>query len=530
MSNLQNKKIKPRVVKIGNWGGSATTDRPQAPSKTLDDYETQAEALIDLCNDIECFRNEMDEPCAGIKINGHTEIMKMQSRRFKLYLHKLYYDAFMKPPNADSVQQALGHLESKAMFEGVGHKLARRVGELNDAYYYDLANDNWEAVRIDKEGFRVLSQPPLLFFRTKNMRDQAVPDPTGSLDLVKKHFRFRSEDDLILFSVYLVSCFIPNIPHPLLVLAGEKGAAKSTSLRMLRAIVDPAKSDLTALPTSRDDLVISLANNYMPCFDNLDTLSAEKSDLLCMACTGGSFSKRTLYTNDDETIINFQRCVALNGTNVVVTRSDLMDRSIVLQVSRISPAERKDEKQVWRDFNRDLPKMLGGCLNTLSKAISIRPSVKIANLPRMADFAKWGFAIAEAAGIGGERFLEAYSRNQMRSNEEILSSHPVALTLIRFMRNKRIWQGDWTTLLEKLEKVAEKMNIRVHQKSWPAAPHALSRRMNDLKSNLEQAGIFFDTRKNDTKILTLTNVNVSDDQCSSGVSQQDQQVTRKPVK
>lgn len=516
MKTVPNNKVKSKNA--GARGSLNKANRKQAASKTPD-YETQAEALIDLSKNIECFRNEMEEPCAGVEIDGHTEIMNMRSRKFKLYLQKLYYDAFKKPPSADSVQQALDRLEVRAMFEGGRNKQARRVGELNGAYYYDLANDKWEAVRIDKKGVCILSQPPLLFQRTNNMSEQTVPELPGSLELVKKHFRFLSEDDLILFIAYLVFCFVPNLPHPLLVLAGEHGAAKSSSLRMLRAIVDPAKSKLIALPNSRDDLVITLTNNYLSCFDNLSTLSSDKSDLLCMSCTGGAFSKRTLYTNEGETIIDIQRNVALNGINVVVTRPDLLDRSIILQLSRIPDSERKDEKQVWQAFNSDLPKLLGGCLSTLSKAISILPSVNVANLPRMADFAKWGFAIAEAAGIGGDRFLKAYKRNLERSNEEVLSTHPVSITLVRFMKNRRFWKGDWTTLLEKLEKVAAKTNIRTHQKAWPAAPHALSRRMNEIKSNLEKAGIFFDTRKNDTKELTLTNENVPESKISNEVPQ-----------
>ncbi|MCY0903250.1 MAG: hypothetical protein OWU32_13900 [Firmicutes bacterium] len=88
------------------------------------------------------------------------------------------------------------------------------------------------------------------------------------------------------------------------------------------------------LPNTLSDLALSLAGNYMPSYDNLDTLSADKSDLLCVAATGGGFSKRTLYTDEDETILFFQRCVTLNGINVVATRPDLLDRSIVRSFDR----------------------------------------------------------------------------------------------------------------------------------------------------------------------------------------------------
>ena len=81
--------------------------------------------------------------------------------------------------------------------------------------------------------------------------------------------------------VYVVTCLVPNIPHAIPIIYGEKGAAKSTSLRVIRRIVDPAKKDLLTLPASKGDLPITLSHNYMPAFDNLDGLKAWQSDMLC---------------------------------------------------------------------------------------------------------------------------------------------------------------------------------------------------------------------------------------------------------
>ncbi|SFM25253.1 hypothetical protein SAMN03159341_12258 [Paenibacillus sp. 1_12] len=479
---------------------------PLSSSISLTDFDTHADALIFICKDMRKFRSEMEEPCAEVMIDGHTQIMKMDSSKFKLFLSKISYDTFNKLIGPDSIQQVITHFKSIAAFEGATEELSRRVGRLHGNIYYDLTNDAWEVVEINNKGFKILSKSPIPFFRSKNMRGQVTPDPNGSLlKLIKRHFRFKRTSDCILFTVYLVSCFIPNIPHPLLVLAGEHGAAKSTTMSMLRAIVDPAKNDLLSMPNGHDDLILALLNNYMPSFDNLDMISSEKSNILCMASTGGSFSKRALYTNDDEIIMSLRRCVTLNGINVVVSRPDLLDRSLISELGRISETERRSEEDVWSSFYEDLPQLVGACLNTLSKAMGIYPTVQLTSLPRMADFATWGFAIAEALGIGGTQFLEAYKKNQLRSNEEVLSTHPVAMTVLRFMKNKSKWKGDWTTLLAELENQALKMNIRTHQKSWPAAAHALSRRMNTIKSNLEQAGIYFDTRQGDTKELILEN-------------------------
>lgn len=292
----------------------------------------------------------------------------------------------------------------------------------------------------------------------------------------------------------MVSSFISDIPHPILVIHGEKGASKSTTQRMLRSLVDPATRDLLSLPTGKADLAITLQNNYMPCFDNLDVISAEKSDMLCTAATGGGFSKRKLYTDDDESIVEFKRVVTLNGINVVATRADLLDRSVLIELERIPKHERKTEKEVWETFEAVKPEILGSAMNALSKAMNIYDSVELDELGRMADFTIWGYAIAEAMGISGDTFLNAYLSNQDKANEEAISSNPVASSVMKLMAKCPSWVGSVESLLSELIGIATVNNINMKVKVWPRAPHVLTMRLNEIKSNLEQVGITYGIR------------------------------------
>jgi len=349
------------------------------------------------------------------------------------------------------------------------------------------------------------------------MAQQKTPDfsakPQDLLLLVRHHFRFKEESDLALFTVYLVSCFVASISRVILVLFGEKGAAKSTTMRMIKALVDPAIQDLLSMPTSKQDLAIILANTYMPAFDNLDTLSPEKSDLLCVAATGGAFSKRTLYSDCDETILRFLRCIMVNGISVVVTRADLLDRSILLERGRIPKSERKTEEELWREYDQDVPTMLGAIFNTLSLAMSRRPKVQLEETGRMADFTYWGYAIAEVLGLGGETFLTAYLSNQNQANEETLAAHPVAAAVMAFIKGRKSWAGSVSTFLGELERVAVKDRINTRVKTWPVDASVLSKRLKEVKSNLEEIGIYYDIRHaGNYKKLTIENrtANVND--------------------
>lgn len=139
--------------------------------------------------------------------------------------------------------------------------------------------------------------------------------------------------------------------------------------------------------------------------------------------------------------------------------------------------------------------------------MSIHPTVQLSKLPRMADFAKWGYAIGEALGDHGDNFIKYYELNQKRASAEILSNNPVAASILKLMEKQEQWKGSATSLLFTLDHICMNMGIRRFGKHWPDSPNSLTRRMNNLRSNLEQSGIFFESRKNGVRTITIKNVN-----------------------
>ena len=64
-------------------------------------------------------------------------------------------------------------------------------------------------------------------------------------------------------------------------------------------------------------------HNYICYFDNVSEIKEWISDQLCRAVTGSGFSKRELYSDDDDIIYNFRRCIGFNGINLGATKADL---------------------------------------------------------------------------------------------------------------------------------------------------------------------------------------------------------------
>ena len=467
-----------------------------------EDKKGQIDILIDIVEDIETYRTSMDETYVTIQIRENN--VNVKSERFKKWIVSQFYNIESKIPTNDNIAKIILLLESRAMNEVNEVLVERRCATVDNCIYYDLKDDSCNVVKVSRDGWEIIKDPPVIFARTKTMYRQVTPERNGNLDILDKWFRYKDENHLIIQKVILVASLIPNIARPIQVLHGEKGSSKTSTMKLVRDIIDPAIVPVVSTPKTIDDLAVYISKNYVPCFDNIDTISNQVSDLLCIAVTGGGHTKRKLYTDDEEQVMFFQRFIVLNGINVVATRPDLLDRCILLELERIPPNERKEEKVLREEFDKDKPIILGAIFETLSKAMSIYDQVELNNLGRMADFTRWGYAIAEVLGIGGDKFLEAYLNNQNNANIEVLESHPVGFAMYKFMEDKTVWSGSPTKLLSELEIVAGFEKIDTTNSNWAKTPNVLSRRLNEIKSNLLDLGIEFERSKGKNREIKIT--------------------------
>ena len=79
----------------------------------------------------------------------------------------------------------------------------------------------------------------------------------------------------------------------------------------------------------------------MLAFDNLSSIPGWLPDALCRIATGGGFATRALHTNDDEMLFNAVRPILLTSVGEVVSRADLADRAIVIDLPAIAESKRR---------------------------------------------------------------------------------------------------------------------------------------------------------------------------------------------
>lgn len=401
---------------------------------------------------------------------------------------------------------------SKATYEGKEITTFQRIARKNEVIYYDLNNSNSEIVKVTTDGFSIeRNGTNVPFLQNSTMLEQVKPKLDAEIEDVSriKKYVTLNETDYKLFLILLITSFIEDISHPLLIINGSQGSAKSTLTRIYKKIVDPTIVEISAMPHKKEDLTLQLEHEYTCCFDNLVSIKNDVSNIMCMAITGGAHAKRKLYTNSDMVIYSFRRCIVLNGISWLSSQSDLLDRSIIVNLDRIKDQDRKTDEKIFNGFKQDLPYILGGIFKTLSKAMEIQPDLKVENLPRLADFGTWGYAVAEVLGIGGEEFLKLYKDNQTNITREILFSNPVAYALFEFMKKRLKHECSIEQLYTELCDIADTKNINKNDTMWARSPAYLSRRLNQLKVNLEQEKIFFDIKNvGSHKQIVLENKNL----------------------
>jgi hypothetical protein len=507
--SLGEERVEGQLVDLLRQARQALETSPEGDGGRAGKRTSQADRLVRLVEGSGCllFHDELGEAYARVLVGGHGEVWRCRGKDFKRWLAYRFWTEEGKTPHSDALNSTLNVLEGRCRFEGPEYALHNRVAAYDGAIYYDLADDQWQVVRVSREGWSVEPGTPVpLFRRYPHQRPQVAPVAGGDPFELTRFLNLREEEARLLALIYAITCFIPDIPHPIPVVHGPGGSTKTTFCRLLRALVDPSALEVLSFPWQERELVQKLAHHWLAPFDNVSTLPGWVQDSLCRAATGEGFSKRELYSDDDDIIYSFRRCVLLNGVNIAATNSDLLRRAVLFALEEVSASERRSEAALWADFHGVRPYILGGMWEALSRALALADPMRTVELPTMADFALWGQAIAEALGKAGEAFLQAYLSNISQQHAEAIDSNTAASVLVRFMEGREIWEGSPSQLYSSLKSLAQELELSVTDKQWPRNPSWLMRSLNTVKTNLKAEGIVIGQTWDRGRMITLSRV------------------------
>lgn len=478
-------------------GGAAGAAQPAHPvTETGADMEKDKKStsriLLDCAAVAGLFHIADGQAFADLPVNGHRETLPLHHKNFRSWLTREYFLKTGGAPNSEAMAAALAVLEARARYEGPCREVFLRTAEHEGRIYIDLTNEKWQVAEISAECWRVVNDPPVRFRRAPGMAALPMPENGGKINELRGFLNVANDADFALAVSWLLAALRPGGPYPILGITGEQGSAKSTFAKIMRSLVDPNDAPLRTLRADTRDMFVAANSAHALVFDNLSGLSAEVSDCLCRLSTGGGFSVRALYTDSGEAIFSAIRPIILNGISDFITRPDLGERSIILTLGAIPENQRKLESGLWRDFERERPRILGALLDAMSHGLRRLPETKLERLPRMADFAHWATACETAFWPSGT-FTAAFDANRAELIDNVIAADPVASALLGFMDGRLEWQGGASELLGALAEQAG--DHAAKSKYWPRTASALSGRIKRAASFLRVRGIEIEARR-----------------------------------
>lgn len=411
---------------------------------------------------------------------------------------KEYYKQNGKVPGASSIRAALTTIRGQYLTEP-STEFWNRIGvDDRGDWWLDLSDGRY--VWITCGGWDILGETPLYFRRHSYHLPLHTPTREGDGDLFSllDYINLPDCDSQLLYLICALQCLIPDIPKAILNITGAYGTVKSTGMGAIVELFDRSSmrdlpSGLLSMHENIKELVQNLDHHWVCYFDNLSGLDEEQSDALSRAVTGSAMEKRQLYSDDEDVARRFRRCVGFNSIGLVVSKTDVMSRSVVLETKPVLASQRKTDKEIKASLSGFAGRIFGDALTIVSRAKKmIDGGFTISEKPRMADFAVWGEALSQSMGFKPDVFLNAYYLNTEHAMEAVLRTNVVGGLLLDYLEGlfKTITDIDFSAhqLYTKLRVEAEEAHYNVRQ-DFPNNPSRLGVIIREIAPNLPSQGI-----------------------------------------
>jgi hypothetical protein len=463
----------------------------QAQTEVDDGSErTAVQRLLGLAEGARVFRAGDGRLFARVPVGKRVEVYCLRSGAFRDWLIGAHFREFGELPPAEAIRRVIGALEAFARFGSGPPQVFIRVGgncnKQGAAYYIDLGDVTGHAIEIGAGGWSAVERPGVEFRRPDGLLPLPRPSREGSIELLRPYVN-ASPSDFRLLVAWMAAALRPVGPYPILVIYGEQGSAKSTLARIIRSMIDPQDAALLSEPGSTRDLMVTAVNGWLLAYDNIGVIRPWLSDGLCRLATGGGFAGRALFSNDERVVLHAQRPVILNGIEEFVQRGDLSDRTVFLNLPPIAPGQRRREDQFWSAFYLDRPRILGGLLDAVAGGLRELPSVKLAELPRMADFATFAEAVGRAVGWDAGTVLLDYNNNRTDASATQIEDSVLASAMLERAPKTLNWWGTATELLKELgDQVGKKVTSSAR---WPKSPSMMTNELRRIAPQLRNNGV-----------------------------------------
>jgi hypothetical protein len=441
-------------------------------------------------------------PYACIERDGHCEVRAVREYEFAEWLTELNYAAEGLAPDEAAAKRAIATLSFLAG-RGEEHPVYLRHGEHEGAFYYDLCNEQRQAVRITPDGWSVVDNPPVMFRRYDHMRPQAIPiRPEGEHWAMKELVSLANIGRVgrEVLEVQLHVLMVPGIEQMGGGTLGLEGTGKTTTQRLAVAIGDPSTDVESGLPKNKNDLTLHLSTHSLASFDNLTHISEEQSDDLSRSNTGATETQRELYTNNGTNRRRYRTPSFFNGINISGAKPDFYDRNIIYRTLETFDGPRLSNKKVLAKIDELLPFALGEIFDNLSRAMNLREQFTEDGrwTPRMVDWYLWALAFSKAMGRPDGWFEGVFRPMIQQRDYDAIADHPLTRAL-EFVAGQNGYVGIANEVFAHLNdrdlNIPFSCQVDTRDRKWPTSAGSLGMRIKPLIKSLRSHGVYIYKRQ-----------------------------------
>lgn len=369
-----------------------------------------------------------------------------------------------RPANSDALTTVVGLASAIAM---QSHQVTPvlRVGSAAGSLFLDLGRRDGSAVQLYPGGWQLAQRPPVLFARTAMTGELPLPagPGRGSLEAARSLVNVDGDDAWAFYVACRIASLIPGITHPVEIVLGQPGTAKTATTRITASWIDPSPAMVSAPRDSRT-WATTAASTYVIPLDNVSWVPAWWSDLLCKAVSGDGWVDRALYTDSEVYVAAFQSVIILNSIGFGEMRGDLADRSAVHKLVR--PASYRSDSEVDRAWRQAHPEALAWLLDQAAKVMVVMASTPVPGTDRMADFS---WVLRSVDHLWRTRCYDHWQRGRLEVYQDAAEADPVAVAIMNAIRGPvTMTSGD---LLLHLQRHGGLQDQR-HGRAW--TPKAMS--------------------------------------------------------
>lgn len=478
----------------------------QAPTTGSSEKKSLTTRIVELVQQqgAELWSDPHGRAFVTVDVDGRLHHLRLKGEEGALWLrHVAYKQLNGVAPGKDVISTAISQLEAQALFEGATYEAYLRValyGEKDGARVYVALHDaEHRVVEIYPGGWRVVSSSDVPVRFTRSALATALPVPQaggGHVELaaalgLSHCVNEDGNEDAASYASYrsvvawLLAGFYPVGTLPILVVNGPQGAGKTSLSTYACRLLDPAVPQLQTPARDERDLVAAALHTYVLAFDNVSDLRGYQLDAMARLASGSGLRARRLYTDSEYYGFEIKRLQLTNAIPDVIVQSDVLDRSIFSQLTRIPEQHRVTEAEREEEFRKNAPAALGFLCDVVAYGLSRLASGEplLNRKPRLADFANWIVACSPALEWDAEGFVSSLVESQTQQALDVLEAHTIVPVLLNLVGESELVVTP-TNLLKNVQLLARELELP-RGDEFPRTAQALGRQLSRIAPALK---------------------------------------------